>query len=641
MPDDAAILAFRAGAEWPESLASHGLLLEEVLRAGSIPDNRYGAAMQILAAILQHDPGMPEDVQRMRTAVAIALEFPHDYVRMDSARAIGRYDWYCEARESGRLLPSFDQLETWERRMAVNLPWHHGDGSPDGLDWLNREVKLPEQEYVGACWQAPYRDANPFGESVQGPLYYTPWQETHQAYLLRREIGAVCGGLSHYGAAAARANGLPAVTMGEPGHCAYAVRLEGKWVPAYSLDDDRNPHQGLLGNHWPYLVLQETVFRDPQRNLQTARRLGAALLVAERDLPQALQWVREACQDHPEHPEAWRIALELVARSDEADWKNWWTLAGSLGKGLAGYPLVAMETLATLDTNRAPLNQPPLRGRMVAACLKAAMGEQAPESPPMNWRRMFDQAYRFAGGTPEDQQQLAEAIVQQTVRGPHAQQVLDDLLQRFSGVLEWQDRMLDQFASELSRQKGPGKGEARTGLIERCIRAAAERRDCDSFQKFARLHPAPVRGELKPPQPAFPGKLVSAKGSVRMSSTSQWDSIAGHAAVLQTSGGAFHTGKDEGAWVEVTLPKLARLNGIVIDNHEGGNSGRAVPLEVSISTDGTEWKTVFSSSEDLPQWRVDLTEERPTARWIRIRGGVGRREFLHLRRILVYGTPQA
>ena len=85
-------------------------------------------------------------------------------------------------------------------------------------------MKLTAKEYVGACWQAPYKLNNLFGDSIHGSAYYAPFGHLIHAERVRN-VGGVCGSLSRYGANAARANGIPALTMGEPGHSAYAVRV--------------------------------------------------------------------------------------------------------------------------------------------------------------------------------------------------------------------------------------------------------------------------------------------------------------------------------------------------------------------------------------------------------------------------------
>ena len=74
------------------------------------------------------------------------------------------------------------------------------------------------------------------------------------------------GALSNLGASAAMANGIPATTMGEPGHCAYAVKIDDTtWQPSYSLSWKRGMHTSFHEGSWPGLMITEACFRDPRR----------------------------------------------------------------------------------------------------------------------------------------------------------------------------------------------------------------------------------------------------------------------------------------------------------------------------------------------------------------------------------------
>jgi len=137
-------------------------------------------------------------------------------------------------------------------------------GGRESQVWLRDNVKLPIQRYRSACWQVPYRGYNCFGDSVQTWKYYFPFEGSFPSFTeMTRFVGGVCGRLSGYGAAAAVANGIPATTMGEPGHCAYAVRLaRGKWAPAYSLSWKRSVHVHQYGPSWQMLVLTDRMMSD-------------------------------------------------------------------------------------------------------------------------------------------------------------------------------------------------------------------------------------------------------------------------------------------------------------------------------------------------------------------------------------------
>ena len=178
-------------------------------------------SLRILAAIWKADPQGVANRQEQTTAAAVALMFTKD--KWPEDKAFDRYKFYRDSRLAGQLHPQFDTFETWEKCFVVsggqNGGWS-GSGEAwgdDSLVWLRDNVKLTAKEYTDACWQAPYKLNNLFGDTIHGANYYAPFSNVIHAERVR-DVGGVCGSLSHYGANAARANGLPATTMGEPGH---------------------------------------------------------------------------------------------------------------------------------------------------------------------------------------------------------------------------------------------------------------------------------------------------------------------------------------------------------------------------------------------------------------------------------------
>ena len=63
-----------------------------------------------------------------------------------------------------------------------------------------------------------YRLNNIYGDSIHGPVYYAPFETAlgdNRAHMTRY-VGGVCGSLSHFGAFAALANGVPVVACDVP-----------------------------------------------------------------------------------------------------------------------------------------------------------------------------------------------------------------------------------------------------------------------------------------------------------------------------------------------------------------------------------------------------------------------------------------
>lgn len=285
----------------------------------------------------------------------------------------------------------------------------------------------------------------------------------------------------------------------------------------------------------------------------------------------------------------------------------------------------------------------------MAAAMQEALGPDAPPSPTQPWGDVFRQMYSFSGQSAQDHKLVFQALAKNLMQGPDAQYFVEDALVRFEADPEVFAILSSSATSGLASGSGAdtnGAGgqskEARARLIEKLLVAAAARRDCQAFQQFAALHPALEYAGLDPVENPFGGKLVSEGGSIRFSTTSRFDSFSGHAPLLEMKGGRFHTAANEDEWAEITLPKTASILGLIIDNTGSSHhQGRAVPIAVEVSEDGENWKEVWQSGEAAGQWRIDLKDSTPRAKYVRVKGSVGRADFLHLRRILVYGTPQA
>ena len=97
----------------------------------------------------------------------------------------------------------------------------------------------------------------------------------------------------------------------------------------------------------------------------------------------------------------------------------------------------------------------------------------------------------------------------------------------------------------------------------------------------------------------------------------------------------FHTAQEENANVVIDLKLEKEISGLRIENRKTPSfRGRADTLAVWLSTNGNDWRKVWEADEVKPVWHfVLLSPQR--ARYVKL--GLQRRDFLHLRRVHVYG----
>jgi len=100
---------------------------------------------------------------------------------------------------------------------------------------------------------------------------------------------------------------------------------------------------------------------------------------------------------------------------------------------------------------------------------------------------------------------------------------------------------------------------------------------------------------------------------------------------------AFHTENEQGANVIIDLKEPANIAGAVIVNRQDDRDEiieRASTLAMWVSNDQAGWDRIWQAPSAQCEWRFVLTEP-VRARYIKV--GLEGRDFLHLKRVLVYG----
>lgn len=623
-------------------------------------------ALLALESIIYQDGGKwtgPGDRPGRRFATAAALQCS---VR-DEAWFADLNDAYRETARELRLHKETLVQPVWRWRYALQqtqpMAFSHmlgeilGPDIPDQQRYISHYVNMPRRKYNGACHMIPYRGHNCFGDSVQTAIYYESWLKSWE-YPLRKwtpVIGGVCGELSRFGAACANAHGLPATTCGQPYHCAYLLRQpDGKWFIGNNVAGPTGNHSTFLGGGYSFLPAHEGTFEPdrerrssgPEREkLEDANRWTELAAIAksrgagtEREaalLKRALSsWPthyiarRSAAANAAKRPLPEHRAFALDCAKSLAGWHEplWELLSPYFGrtaeeKGAAALcdELVAFAPLlkqsqdrsmegdfkSSLETWSKPFaNEPALKEKAICAMLKAQYGSGSFFAKTLDWCGGFMTADK-------------------------------DRLERLAALL-------GRLCGADGALKGPSVNLAPLLLT------AENSGNIDAFKRLNALQNsiAPEKfGTSKRARPAndFGARLLSADGMLRISSTSRWDAPTRHIHAIDATpveGNLFHTGSERNPWAEVVLAGPSAVKGVMIENgHPNkGVRGRAVPLEVQISEDGKEWKTVFEDATVRDVYRVDLTANAERSRRVRVRRKPGvKEEPLHFTKILVYG----
>jgi hypothetical protein len=240
----------------------------------------YAQALGNLLILHQHVKDMDKPVYR-RLATAIAQQS-----QLSPYLMVMRFNDIQAAHRQGLLHASFDHLDVRAMRWATDL-WGWGGRREYQYALDARQQKIGD--YMGTCWAVAWLDFNVYGDWLQGPFFYAPWAHFFGHCEAPFILGGQCENLSLYACTMAKAHGVPVSPVGQPGHCAYVVRIGEHWPIAY---DCFGP--GATGFTMPgwegtgYVTsnaLVEPVQKDRARFLAATRLAMLAHIVRDRNAP--------------------------------------------------------------------------------------------------------------------------------------------------------------------------------------------------------------------------------------------------------------------------------------------------------------------------------------------------------------------
>ena len=609
---------------------------------------RPGLALAILTQIAEQQPDFFTNKMVRDIATATALEYAKS--GWNPQDAVERADFYIRNYKAGRLNSVFDTLPFWERRMVCGCKGDNAYGSITSLEWSLENVHLPADQFTGCCWRCAYRLNNIYGDSIHGPQYYAPWEASYpeNRTALTYYVGGVCGSLSHFGAFSALANGIPAMTAGEPGHCAYIVKVGEKWTPAYSLSWDRGLHWQVFRSVHSYSSLHAATEMygksEKENTMQSdALRVAANILAQKGDRKQASKCFAAAVKAQPRNFMAWREWWTSLG--DSASSEEWVKLNNSLCKHLVPiYPELAFEVMqkGALNGMAKAMDKKTLRKCVLdfwSAC--KTMG-------PDRWHieRLANAQLEKLGISAKNPKELCSFYADMLSATSSSSQYMSVILSWGNSLAEKlnpEDRKVFMAAMVKGLQSGKNMDAEDLGkLLAPAILAAEKSGDLDTFQALGKMLPEKYKkpANVLPKHEPFPGKLASRGGLVWASSTSQWDNPCNHWGLLEPCGGTFHTAKDTDAYVVVQLPRQVNVTGVVLITNPG-NLHRLNNMKIQVSEDGKTWTDVHQFGPcNQRVMRTDLGGKLPVAKYVRVLRPGGP-EFFHLNAIYVYGNQAA
>lgn len=559
-----------------------------------------------------------------------------------------RYLFFARSWDTELLNTEFAATPNWLLRFICGWEGDGAFGTPTTLAWLRDNVALPAAEYTQAHTMVDYRPTSKYGYSVHSEDYYMPYDPLYPDNFAKevRDVGGVCVQLSHFGAAAACANGIPALTMGEPGHCSYAVYLNGQWVPANSLSDNRvlvSPYWDLESFTDLELLTQMYSQGKRTRDAQLICTLASALHEAgSKRNARKLYEISHLMQ--PLYLPLWEQYLTTTARGLRMNRNDILEINAFLCKNLAPeHPELCARYLREL-VYPILIKSVPRMEHKTDAFLCYVNNLSTNEKKEWDMAGIFDMQYEAIKRSPKEKQRYLAAFLELAKNSPEFNPALSWAIRKalMDGVQTGNHYLgyVDKVIAEKPRKENPDHDALCKTLDAAIIRAAEDAyadilenpdiklpslNTCASLiEKYSKYYLEDGSDAKPQDYPRTKGQLVS-PGSIALLSSYSTDSsqFVNHARAFTLKGG--HIASDMGAnqTLTIVLPKTTAISSIVIIPTAGCKA--YADWYVETSTDGKEWTLAetLPNGADTPYVVVSAYHKTMNARYIRINSGGG------------------
>ena len=579
-----------------------------------------------------------------------------------------RYLYFSKSWDDGLLHSKFGTLPDWLMHFVCG--WKSEMKSPFGsatsLRWQRDNVSAPARNFTGMAYQVEYLPLNVFGDTIFTSWYYEPFSAIQPGLHSKvvRDVGGVCGSLSHFGASSAVANGVPAITMGEPGHCAYSVYLDGKWVPCNSISEKRGSHWSCWGmSTWSALQMYTAMYEDGQRtrNAQLICALGD-LFAAKNSPNSALKLYEMSMTMQPLNNAVWMHYLETAAKSLRSPAKYLGvndyvcTSVAPTHPEMCAHYLKDIIYPSMLKALRTP------KQKLIAFGSYFSHLDQN-EKAEWDIEGMLDAQYESLGKANTFRESYFKMIAESVHKHPDFGVALSWALRRAyaesKNLGEKVRQMVDKLLADTPDDEE--NADTRTQMNAAVVRAAEESglrtlnansrlntRERDFYISLADTYSKDYleADEGAKPMPNFTapgGNLISPGGLVMLDAYAPDQKIiAKHAAALTSTGGRISSEKGKHRKLIIELPKKSYIGGVVIVP-ASATCGKYRDWFIETSADGKNWQLLqnLPDSSDKPCLVLDVKHNPPNAKFIRIDSGAEQNQGIDFQAILVYDNKKA
>lgn len=528
--------------------------------------------------------------------------------------AVERYLFFAESIEQDLLNKSFWKQPDWLLHFIGGWKGENAFGSATTMRWARDNCSVPDDEYKGLAGRVPYLPLNEFGDVIFSPKYYEPYQELYPNNMAKmtRDIGAVCGGLSHFGTTGAVSNGVPAVTMGEPGHCAYTVYLDGQWHCCNSVSEKHTPHWIFAGEcSWSAFQMMTAMYQEKDKT-RRSQLLGslAGVMVERRNVKDAVKLYEMALAAQPLNLPVWRTYMAAVEKKLRRNPATWTALHHNVCTSLIPkHPARAGDYLMeSIYPGMVPLLRVPAKKLEAFADFFANLDEL--DDKAWKYENVLEYQFKALDKSTVHKQKYLDMVRETVMKKPVFHQML---VWAVNKVMTENKPLAKRFLEDVD--KDMETCENRTAMLASLIQAAEMLGDVNLFNRYIQAAGEQPAASL-PDVPAYNGKLISEGAMLNLSTYSDnHEHIVQHAAALTKRGGRIETASSKDEHLTIILPKRSAIGCIVMC--PAGPKG----AELEISSDGENWEPVMTLPDpgSKPYLRLEIDKMNVTAKYVRVR----------------------
>ena len=238
-----------------QELTANSAMMEKFLRYLK-PEDDAGAALKVWSKLVADDPKeLKGKYENLQVAVALVFDRKFTFARARDPKhesftvdPLERYRYFRDNAQKQRLETDIKRLEPYELVYVVSA-----EATTEEMEWALKENDLRRLKLAIGDQKSDWSEAYPMinyrmdfvtgakpGKAPPGKKAYKPLAESFTRGTLEEihEVGGICMDQSHFGTTAARAYGIPAVSVGGDGN-----RGGHAWF-AYMMPS----HQWNMGN---------------------------------------------------------------------------------------------------------------------------------------------------------------------------------------------------------------------------------------------------------------------------------------------------------------------------------------------------------------------------------------------------------